>query len=170
MATDAVTYLPGDILAKVDRAAMSASLETRAPFLDRRVVELAWRLPLGAKIQGRTGKRILRDILSRHVPRKLQDRPKQGFAIPLDRWLRGELREWAESLLCSEQIIATGVFDPRKVQDLWRDHQSTRDNVGPRLWAILAMQSWLLDNRSRTIGRQSHENAPELPFLFATRA
>ena len=115
MATDAITYLPGDILVKVDRAAMSASLETRAPFLDQRVVELAWRLPLEAKIEGRTGKRILRDILSRYVPPNLQERPKQGFAIPLDRWLRGELREWAESLLCSEQIVATGVFDPRQV-------------------------------------------------------
>jgi asparagine synthase (glutamine-hydrolysing) len=148
MAMDTITYLPGDILVKLDRAAMSASLETRAPFLDRRVVELAWRLPLSAKIDGRTGKRILRDILYRYVPRELQERPKQGFAIPLDRWLRGELREWADSLLCSEQILATGVFDPSKIKNLWRDHQSMRDNVGPRLWAILTMQSWLLDNRA----------------------
>jgi len=107
MATDAVTYLPGDILVKVDRAAMSASLETRAPFLDRRVVELAWRLPLDAKIRGRTGKRILRDILYRHVPRNLLERPKQGFAIPIDRWLRGDLRDWAENLLSSKQIAET---------------------------------------------------------------
>jgi asparagine synthase (glutamine-hydrolysing) len=149
MATDAVTYLPGDILVKVDRAAMSASLETRAPYLDARIVELAWRLPLSAKIQGRTGKRILRDILSRHVPRKLLERPKQGFAIPLDRWLRGDLREWAESLLCREQIAATDMFDPRKIEDLWSDHQSNKDNVGWRLWAILMMQSWLLHYRSR---------------------
>jgi asparagine synthase (glutamine-hydrolysing) len=148
MAMDAVTYLPGDILVKVDRAAMSASLETRAPFLDRRVVELAWRLPLGAKIDGRIGKRILRDILYRHVPRELLERPKQGFAIPLDRWLRGDLREWAESLLCPEQIVTTGVFDPRKIAVLWRDHQSKRDNVGWRLWTILMMQSWLLHQYS----------------------
>ena len=149
MAMDAVTYLPGDILVKVDRAAMSASLETRAPFLDRRVVEFAWRLPLGAKIEGRTGKRILRDILYRHVPRELLERPKQGFAIPLDRWLRGDLREWAEGLLCPEQIIATGVFDPGKIDALWRDHQSKKDNLGERLWAILMMQSWLLHTARR---------------------
>jgi asparagine synthase (glutamine-hydrolysing) len=154
MAMDTVTYLPGDILVKVDRAAMSASLETRAPFLDRRVVELAWRLPLSAKIRDRTGKRILRDILYRHVPRDLLERPKQGFAIPLDRWLRGELREWAESLLCSEQIAATGVFAPRNIEELWQRHQSRRDNAGWRLWAILMMQSWLLHSRVRLNARQ----------------
>ena len=154
MATDAMTYLPGDILVKVDRAAMSTSLETRAPFLDRRVVELAWRLPFSAKIKGRTGKRILRDILYRHVPRKLLERPKQGFAIPLDRWLRGELREWAESLLSSEQIAATGLFDRRRIEELWSDHQTKKDNVGSRLWAILMMQSWLLHRRSSEIARQ----------------
>jgi asparagine synthase (glutamine-hydrolysing) len=154
MAMDTLTYLPGDILVKVDRAAMSASLETRAPFLDRRVVELAWRLPLSAKIEDRTGKRILRDILYRHVPRELLERPKQGFAIPLDRWLRGELREWAESLLCSEQIAATGVFAPRKIEELWRRHQSSKENAGCRLWAILMMQSWLLHSRSRVYARR----------------
>ena len=143
MAMDAITYLPGDILVKVDRAAMSASLETRAPFLDRRVVELAWRLPLGAKIEGRIGKRILRDILYRYVPRELMERPKQGFAIPLDQWLRGELREWAENLLCQKEISATGVFDPTKVEALWRDHQLKKDNAGWRIWAILMLQSWL---------------------------
>jgi asparagine synthase (glutamine-hydrolysing) len=154
MATDAVTYLPGDILVKVDRAAMSASLETRAPFLDRRVVELAWRLPLAAKIRGRTGKRILRDILYRHVPRNLVERPKQGFAIPLDRWLRGDLRDWAENLLSTKQIAATGVFDARKVEALWRDHQSKKDNAGWRLWTILMMQSWLLRYNSTRSARE----------------
>ena len=154
MATDAVTYLPGDILVKVDRAAMSASLETRTPFLDRRVIELAWRLPLAAKIRGRTGKRILRDILYRHVPRNLLERPKQGFAIPLDRWLRGDLRDWAENLLSTKQIAATGVFDARKVEALWRDHQSKRDNAGWRLWTILMMQSWLLRYNSTRSARE----------------
>lgn len=150
MAMDAVTYLPGDILVKVDRAAMSASLETRAPFLDRRVVELAWRLPLNAKIDGRIGKRILRDILYRHVPRDLMERPKQGFAIPLDQWLRGDLREWAESLISETQLASTGVFDPSRVRLLWRNHQSKADNAGWRIWAILMMQSWLLHHASRT--------------------
>lgn len=149
MAMDAATYLPGDILVKVDRAAMSASLETRAPFLDRRVVELAWRLPLDAKIDGRIGKRILRDILDGHVPRHLMERPKQGFAIPLDQWLRGDLREWAESLLSEAQLSSNGVFDPSKVRSLWRDHQSKADNAGWRIWAILMMQSWLLHYAKR---------------------
>jgi asparagine synthase (glutamine-hydrolysing) len=154
MATDGLTYLPSDILVKLDRAAMSVSLETRAPFLDRRVVELAWRLPLSAKIKGRTGKRILRDILYRHVPRELLERPKQGFAIPVDRWLRGELREWAESLLCPEQIAATGVFNRRRIEELWLDHQTKKDNVGWRLWAILMMQSWLLHRASQETARE----------------
>jgi asparagine synthase (glutamine-hydrolysing) len=144
MAMDAVSYLPGDILVKVDRAAMSASLETRAPFLDRRVVELAWRLPLSAKIKRRTGKRILRDILYRYVPRQLLERPKQGFAIPLDRWLRGPLREWAEDLLSPARLATTGLFDARNVRLLWERHQTMKDNAGGRLWAILMMQSWLL--------------------------
>ena len=159
MAMDAVTYLPGDILVKVDRAAMSASLETRAPFLDQRVVELAWRLPLDAKIKGRTGKRIIRDILYRHVPRGLIERPKQGFAIPLDRWLRGNLQGWAESLLCPDQIAATGVFDPQKMVTLWRDHQSRKDNVGWRLWAVLMLQSWLLHYQRSTEHRRVSERA-----------
>src|SRR5690606_17257230 len=108
---DALTYLPGDILVKVDRAAMSASLETRAPLLDPRVVELAWRLPLSSKIAGRQGKRILRDILYRHVPRSLVDRPKQGFAVPLDQWLRGALRDWAEAQLDPLRIRREGILD-----------------------------------------------------------
>jgi asparagine synthase (glutamine-hydrolysing) len=91
----------------------------------------------------------------------LLQRPKQGFAIPLDRWLRGDLREWAESLLSPVQIIATGVFDPRKIEALWRDHQSNRDNVGWRLWAILMMQSWLLHNNSAGKARlEAHMIAP----------
>jgi asparagine synthase (glutamine-hydrolysing) len=152
MAMDSISYLPGDILVKVDRAAMSASLETRAPFLDRRVVELAWRLPLDAKINGRIGKRILRDILYRYVPRELLERPKQGFAIPLDRWLRENLRDWAGSLLSRDQVVATGLFDPDKTEALWRAHQLGKDNLGHQLWTLLMMQAWLLQHRPRSAG------------------
>jgi asparagine synthase (glutamine-hydrolysing) len=143
MATDALTYLPGDILVKVDRAAMSASLETRAPFLDRRVVELAWRLPISARIKDGKGKRILRDILDRYVPRQLMERPKQGFAIPLDGWLRGPLRAWAGDLITPAAIREAGVLDAGAVGRLWDAHQEGRDNAGWTLWAVLMLQSWL---------------------------
>jgi asparagine synthase (glutamine-hydrolysing) len=158
MAMDTLDFLPGDVLVKVDRAAMSASLETRAPFLDRRVVELAWRLPLGAKIKGRTGKRILRDILVRHVPRALTDRPKQGFAIPIDQWLRGALRDWAEHQLAPAQLVAGGIVDVGKVRRLWEDHLGNRANAGPQLWNVLMFQSWL-----------DHQAAQREPSVQAAR-
>lgn len=142
MALDALSYLPDDILVKVDRSAMSASLETRAPFLDARIVEHAARLPMPMKIKDRQGKRIIRDILYRHVPRDLIERPKQGFAVPMDAWLRGRLRDWGESLLTPEKLEATGLLRPDKVAQLWRDHQSGRDNAGARLWTILMLQAW----------------------------
>lgn len=142
MAMDAMTYLPGDILVKVDRAAMSASLETRTPFLDRRVVELAWQLPQCAKIQHGVGKRILRDVLYRHVPRGIIDRPKQGFSVPLDRWLRGELREWASELLSPQSLAKTDVFDQKAIGKLWQTHLDGRDNAGLQLWSILMLQLW----------------------------
>ncbi|MDU8946140.1 asparagine synthase (glutamine-hydrolyzing) [Ovoidimarina sediminis] len=143
MAMDSLTYLPGDILVKVDRAAMSTSLETRAPYLDRRVVAAAWELPLEARIAEGRGKRILRDILDRHVPRDLVERPKQGFAIPLDRWLRGELRPWAESLLSEDRIAETGILDPRAVRNLWATHLRGVRNEGSALWSVLMLMAWL---------------------------
>lgn len=143
MALDALTYLPDDILVKVDRSAMSASLETRAPFLDARVVELAWRLPLSAKISNGVGKRILREMLYRRVPRELIERPKQGFAIPLDAWLRGALRDWAEALLSRGRLNESGLFEADAVRAVWADHLAGRDNAGARLWAVLMLQSWL---------------------------
>lgn len=143
MAADTMTYLPGDLLVKVDRAAMSASLETRAPFLDRRVVELAWRLPLSARIEGPTGKRVLRDILDRHVPRSLVERPKQGFAIPLDRWLRGPLKAWAGDLLSGPALRDAGVLDSGAVGRLWSAHQAGSGNHGAALWSVLMLQAWL---------------------------
>jgi asparagine synthase (glutamine-hydrolysing) len=141
MALDALTYLPDDILVKVDRSAMSASLETRAPFLDARIVEHAWRLPRSAKIQGRTGKHILRQVLDRHVPRALVERPKQGFAIPLDAWLRGGLRDWAESLLERRRLDALGLR-PEALRRHWQGHIKGRDNAGARLWSVLMLLAW----------------------------
>jgi asparagine synthase (glutamine-hydrolysing) len=158
MATDALTYLPGDILVKVDRAAMSASLETRAPLLDRRVVELAWRLPLSARIGDGTGKRVLRDILDRYVPRRLIERPKQGFAIPLDRWLRGPLRAWAVDLIAPGAVREAGMLDPEAVGRLWNAHQRGRDNAGGKLWTFLMLQSWLSTSK-KTQPQRSEDNA-----------
>ena len=149
MALDALTYLPGDILAKVDRAAMGVSLETRVPLLDHRVVEWAWRVPLRFKLRDGTGKWLLRQVLYRHVPRELIERPKMGFGIPVDAWLRGPLREWASSLLEPRRIAAQGIFDSSVLQRCWDDHLSGRGNQAYRLWDVLMFQSWFETHRPR---------------------
>ena len=140
---DTLGYLPSDILVKVDRAAMHASLETRAPFLDIRTIEAAWRLPPRARIRDGRGKQILRDILDLHVPRAMIDRPKQGFAIPIDRWLRGELQNWAEHLLSVEELEERGVLQIEPVREIWSAHLAGRGNHGQLLWALLMLQAWL---------------------------
>lgn len=143
MAVDTLTYLPDDILVKVDRASMGVSLESRIPLLDTRVVEFAWRLPLHLKVvDGRT-KWILRRILYRHVPPKLVERPKRGFAVPVAAWLRGPLREWAGDLLDATSLASDGYLASRPVQRRWKEHLSgTYDNSGP-LWTVLMFQAWL---------------------------
>ena len=143
MYADAVGYLPGDILCKVDRASMALSLETRVPFLDGRVAELAAAIPLDQKIRGTQGKCILRHLLSRHLPPALYDRPKAGFAIPVGEWIKGPLRPWAESLLDPARMTAEGFFDVGVVQRRWRDHLSGRQNATAAIWGILMFQSWL---------------------------
>lgn len=147
MYLDAVGYLPDDILVKVDRAAMAVSLESRVPFLDHQLVEFAWRLPLSMKIRQGQGKWILRQVLGRYVPHSLMERPKMGFALPLDAWLRGPLRAWVESLLDPARLGREGYFHPRPLQAMWQEHLSGRRNWSCHLWDILMFQAWLSDRR-----------------------
>lgn len=149
MAWDTLNYLPNDILTKVDRAAMAASLETRAPFLDPRVAALAWRLPMAMKLRpgtgGLTGKWALRQILFQYVPRELIERPKAGFAMPIGRWLRGPLRSWADDLLDPIAMQRQGYLRPEPIQRLWRQHLSGRFDHTTRLWTVLMWQAWLAE-------------------------
>jgi asparagine synthase (glutamine-hydrolysing) len=142
MFADTVTYLPDDILTKVDRASMAVSLETRAPFLDHRVVEFMWSLPADFKISGNETKCLLRDILYRHVPRQIVERPKMGFGVPIDHWLRGPLREWAEDLLAEDRLNRQGIFDSRAVQKKWQEHLEGRVSWQYLLWPVLMFQAW----------------------------
>ncbi|MEM8501172.1 MAG: asparagine synthase (glutamine-hydrolyzing) [Pseudomonadota bacterium] len=143
MAFDATNYLPDDILVKVDRAAMSVSLETRVPFLHHEVFEFAWRLPLDSKLRGNVTKWPLRELLARHVPRALFERPKMGFGVPYNQWLRGPLREWASELLDSERLAREGFFRPEPVVRIWEEHLSGKRDCAGWLWSILMFQAWL---------------------------
>ncbi len=139
---DAVTYLPDDILTKVDRATMAVGLEGRVPLLDHRVVEHVWRLPMALKLRGSTTKRVLRHILYRHVPKDLVTRPKMGFAMPVDQWLRGPLRDWAEALLAPAKLEDGGLLDSTQIRRKWDQHLSGTRNWQYELWIILMFQAW----------------------------
>lgn len=143
MYADSVNYLPNDILVKVDRAAMSCSLETRVPLLDHRVVEFAWSLPDAIKFHNGVGKWPLRQILHRYVPRELVERPKMGFGVPLEHWLRGPLRDWADSLLDQRRLEREGFFNPKPIRQEWACHLSSKRDRHYGLWTILMFQAWL---------------------------
>ncbi len=140
---DLITYLPDDILTKVDRATMGVSLEGRVPILDHRIVEFAWRLPLEMKIRKNRGKWILRKVLDKYLPKQYTDRPKFGFGIPIDTWLRKDLRDWAENLLNRKKLDSEGFFNTDIIRTVWKEHLSEKKNQQYQLWNILMFQSWI---------------------------
>ena len=146
MALDQITYLPNDILVKVDRTSMASSMEARVPFLDHRLIEYSWKIPYSLKFRNGKSKWILRKILKNYVPENLTERPKMGFGIPLNDWLRGPLREWAESLLNENKLSQEGYFNPKLIREKWEDYLSSKNKLLYDLWNVLIFQAWRDEN------------------------
>ena len=146
MVIDLITYLPNDILVKVDRASMASSLESRMPFLDHELIEYVWKIPHSLKYKNGQGKWILKKILNNYVPKDLTERPKKGFGIPLDSWLRGPLKDWSENLLNEKRLSQEGYFNPKLIRDKWNEHLSNKKNWQHDLWNVLMFQAWVDSN------------------------
>lgn len=146
MYMDMINYLPDNILQKVDRASMNVSLESRAPFLNHHIVEFAWSLPISMKIKNDKSKWLLREVLYKYIPKELIERPKMGFGVPLDSWLRGPLKEWAEDLIDEKKLIDNGFFNPEPIRKKWKQHISGRYNWQYPIWNILIFQDWIEKN------------------------
>jgi asparagine synthase (glutamine-hydrolysing) len=155
MLLDSLHYLPDDILTKVDRATMGVSLESRAPFLDHRIAEFAWRLPMPMIHRNGDGKWLLRQVLEKYVPRSLFDRPKVGFGVPVGLWLRGPLRTWAEDMLSDRRLRREGYWNAAVVRSAWSAHLAGRVDSSSRLWPVLMFQSWLDRQRAEVSHRRA---------------